>query len=87
MAWAEEQWWFGLEDLVIEQKEAEIYAFQLLLGHNLWVGKGGEKIYNVKEMDETHIKNCIKMIKEGRLDRDWAIPVFENELKRRKNDS
>lgn len=87
MAWAEEQWWFGLEDLVIEQKEAENYAFQLLFNHNLWLGKGGEQTYNLKDMNETHIKNCIKMIKEGRLNRDWAIPVFENELKRRKNDS
>lgn len=85
MAWAEEQWWFGLEDLVIEQQEAENYAFQLLLTHNLWVGKGGEKIYKLKDMDETHIKNCIKMINEGRLDREWAVPVFENELKRRRN--
>ena len=87
MAWAEEQWWFGLEDLVIEHQEAENYAFQLLLCNHIWVGKGGENFYTLSQMSDTHIKNCIKMIKDGRLDRDWAIPVFEEELKRRANGS
>ena len=103
MAWAEEQWWFGLEDVVLERGLFDLddlvenidvkhydraeNARNLFLNYHIWVGKGGEKTYNLSEMDETHIKNCIKMIKEGRLDRYWAIPIFENELKRRKNDS
>ena len=87
MAWAEEQWWFGLEDLVLELEERRERVRSLFLNHHIWVGKGGEKAYNLNAMDETHIKNCIKMIKEGRLNRYWALPIFENEIKRRKNDS
>lgn len=103
MAWAEEQWWFGLEDVVLERGLFDLddlvenidvnhydiaeNARSLFLNYHIWVGKGRKKTYNLSEMDETHIKNCIKMIKEGRLNREWALPIFEDELKRRKNDS
>ena len=59
MAWAEEQSWFGLEDMAIEAEELEIQKH----GYP-WETKTGELIY-LKDMKTSHIVNAINMIKRS----------------------
>jgi hypothetical protein len=80
MSWAEEQPWFGTEDLVLDQEERE----QELLENHLWETRDGS-LYNIRDMETTHIKNCIKMI--YRSNGQWRhsyLRLFESELRRRK---
>lgn len=50
---------------------------------NIWTTKDGRKI-NINEMDESHILNCINMLKRNHSPfADLYIPVFQKELKKR----
>jgi hypothetical protein len=55
MSWAEEQDWFGTEDLVLNQKETE----QFQLENHLWETIDGSLIA-IEDMDTNHIKNYLK---------------------------
>lgn len=79
MSWAEEQSWFGLEDLVLEA----IYEENENIRNGIWVAKDGTK-YSISEMTTSHIKNCIRMIQRSNY--HWRPEYFEpliQELKRR----
>jgi hypothetical protein len=80
MSWAEEQSWFGTEDLVLDQEERE----QELLENHLWETRDGS-LYNIHDMETSHIKNCIKMIykSNGRWRHEY-LRLFEVELRSRK---
>lgn len=93
MSWVEDQWWFGLEDLVIERGglsdlddlicDLDIYPDpfkECKLGN--WVTKDGT-IIPFKYMTNEHLYNCIKMIETGRLKRTWALPYLKSELNSR----
>jgi hypothetical protein len=78
--WAEEQDWFGTEDLVLNQIETE----QFQLENHLWETKDGSLI-EISNMNTSHIKNCIKMI--YRYNGNWRhryLRLFEKELRKRK---
>lgn len=80
MAWAEEQDWFGLEDLVLEQLEEDEYN----LKHKIWVTQDHKEI-PIKKMETSHIKNCIKKIERSKF--KWRPEYYEllkQELTRRK---
>lgn len=81
MSWVEEQWWFGLEDLVLEARGRANEA-RGLFNQNIWVTKEGKPI-SITSMSDQHLYNCIKMIEEGRLNRRWALPKLKAEQKRR----
>lgn len=92
MSWAEDQWWFGLEDLVMEREGSDLDDFiydsdiysdpfeECELGN--WVTKDG-KIIPFNKMTNNHIRNCIKMIEDGRLNRTWALLYLKSELNSR----
>lgn len=92
MSWVEDQWWFGLEDLVIEKSLIDIDDSisdldildpkQLLITKGIWLTANREKI-NIKQMTDRHLYNAIKMIREGRLKREYALPILLNEQERR----
>lgn len=82
MSWAEEQDWFGLEDLVLEaiQSERDIEYISI----PAWRMADGNLIA-IKDMDTSHIKNCIKMIyRHNGTWRHQYLRYFEEELRSRK---
>lgn len=83
MSWAEEQAWFGLEDLALEAEERRMDA-QELIQQNIWLQANGEEI-SLLCMADSHLYNCIRMIEDGRLNRKYALPYLKKELQRRKN--
>ena len=90
MAWAEEQPWFGLEDLAIEaENEENDYIDELInnpyhaILHGFWITKDSDVI-RLEYLTDTHLDNIIKMIEEGRLNRPWALEYLKNEKERRK---
>ncbi len=85
MSWAEEQPWFGLEDLALEAMQRQEEAMELIK-QGIWVQKNGKKI-NLVCMTDRHLYNCIKMINEGRLNRPWALVYLVAEQARRINQS
>lgn len=79
MSWAEEQPWFGLEDLAL----AAIYEAEKDIRNNIWIAKDGTK-YSISEMTTSHIKNCIRMIQRSNYHwRPEYIEPLTQELKRR----
>lgn len=90
MSWAEEQDWFGLEDLILEgsgiyresEKPIVRNTLQWKFNQGIWMMGNGKPI-RVSEMSDTHIINCIRMIEEGRLDRPWALEGLRKELNKR----
>ena len=77
MSWAEEQPWFGLEDLALDA----IYKEDLR--NSIWIAKDGTK-YSISEMTTSHIKNCIRMIQRSNYRwRPEYIEPLTQELKRR----
>lgn len=82
MSWAEEQDWFGLENLV------EFTLEDILLTDYrgiLWKTKDFSLI-PVREMTTSHIKNCIKMIcRSNGTWRSQYLRVFKQELEYRKH--
>ena len=92
MSWAEEQSWFGLEDLALEAIYGSDYDIDSetldegieFIAIPAWRMKDGELIA-IKDMDTSHIKNCIKMI--YRSNGKWRhqyLRYFEAELRKRK---
>lgn len=79
MSWAEEQPWFGLEDLAL----AAIYEAEKDIRNNTWIAKDGTK-YSISEMTTSHIKNCIRIIRRSNYHwRPEYIEPLTQELKRR----
>lgn len=78
MSWAEEQEWFGLEDLVVDQIE----EYKELLSKSLWKCKDG-KVIAIKDMTTSHIENCIKKMNRQKGWRIEYYPLFRQELERR----
>lgn len=70
MSWAEEQPWFGLEDLAL----AAIYEAEKDIRNNIWIAKDGTK-YLISEMQTSHIKNCIRMIQRSNY--SWRPEYLE----------
>lgn len=90
MSWAEEQSWFGLEDLALEALYGSDYDLDStrssveFISIPAWRMKNGELIA-IKDMDTSHIKNCIKMIyKSNGTWRHQYLRYFEAELRKRK---
>ena len=90
MSWAEEQDWFGLEDLALEALYGSDYDLDSthsgveFISIPAWRMKDGELIA-IKDMDTSHIKHCIKMIYES--NGTWRYPYlkyFKAELITRK---
>ena len=65
MSWAEEQSWFGLEDLALEAgSDYDLDSTRSsveFISIPAWRMRNG-KLIAIKDMDTSHIKNCIKMI-------------------------
>lgn len=79
MSWAEEQSWFGLEDLALEA----LYETKENTRNDIWVAKDGTK-YLISEMTTSHIKNCIRMIQRSKYRwRPEYLELLVQELKRR----
>lgn len=79
MSYAQEQPWFGLEDLTL----AAVYKQQENIDKGIWIGSDGTK-YLISKMQTSHIKNCIKMIQRSNY--YWRPEYLEpltQELKRR----
>lgn len=90
MSWAEEQDWFGLEDLALEALYGSDYDLDSthsgveFISIPAWRMADGNLIA-IQDMDTSHIKNCIKMIyrKNGTW-RHQYLRYFETELRKRK---
>ena len=79
MSWAEEQPWFGLEDLAL----AATYEADKDLRNGIWVARDGTK-YSISKMQTSHIKNCIRMIQRSNYHwRPEYIEPLTQELKKR----
>lgn len=79
MSWAEEQPWFGLEDLAL----AAAYKADENIRKGIWIAKDGTK-YLISKMQTSHIKNCIRMIQRSNYYwRPEYIEPLTQELKRR----
>ena len=90
MSWAEEQSWFGLEDLALEALYGSDYDLDStrssveFISIPAWRMRNG-KLIAIKDMDTSHIKNCIKMIyKSNGKWRHQYLRYFEAELRKRK---
>ena len=90
MSWAEEQSWFGLEDLALEALYGSDYDLDStrssveFISIPAWRMKDG-KLIAIRDMDTSHIKNCIKMIyRSNGTWRHQYLRYFEAELRKRK---
>lgn len=83
MSWAEEQSWFGLEDLVLESIEEQREIESDFLYNHIWTTYDGQSV-PVKYMKTSHLINCINKIKRENW-RLYALPILETELKLRSN--
>lgn len=63
MSWAEEQDWFGLEDLALYYEEKYDNAYNT---PHLWVTQKG-KILDIRKMETKHIRNCIRCIESHKI--------------------
>ena len=77
MAWAEEQSWFGLEDLVLEAEEEQ----QNLLENQLWKTKDG-RILSISSMSTQHIRNSLRKISRDKWRTAYAV-LLKAELQKR----
>ena len=90
MSWAEEQSWFGLEDLALEALYGSDYDLNSthlsveFISIPAWRMKDG-KLIAIRDMETSHIKNCIKMIyRSNGTWRHQYLRYFEVELRKRK---
>lgn len=85
MSWAEEQSWFGLEDQALEALYGSDYDLNSThLSVDAWRMKDG-KLIAIRDMETSHIKNCIKMIyRSNGTWRHQYLRYFEAELRKRK---
>lgn len=75
MSWAEEQPWFGLEDLALEATEAQEEI--------VWETRNGDFI-PISQMTTSHIENSINMIlKSNKKWRGGYLIHLQNELTKR----
>ena len=81
MAWAEDQSWFGLEDLVIESMQKQEEIKDNFLKKGIWTTKSGT-IIHISQMNINHLQNCINKCKRESW-RTYALPKLEKELKLR----
>lgn len=81
MAWAEEQSWFGLEDIALECIENQNQIRENFIYRNIWTTQDNCEIH-ISQMTFTHIKNCVNKCKRDQW-RLWALPILENELNKR----
>lgn len=77
MAWAEEQDWFGTEDMIEQFPDPEEE-----IKNGYWIMNDWEPI-SLRSMTDNHLKKSISMIESGRLNRPWALPYLKAEMKRR----
>ena len=77
MAWAEEQSWFGLEDLVLEAEQEQ----RDLLENQLWKTKDG-RILSISSMSTQHIRNSLKKISRDKWRTAYAV-LLKAELQKR----
>lgn len=90
MSWAEEQPWFGLEDQALEALYSSDYDLNSthlsveFISIPVWRMKDG-KLIAIRDMETSHIKNCIKMIyRSNGTWRHQYLRYFEAELCKRK---
>lgn len=86
MSWAEEQDWFGLEDLILDKlSEQNGIEYITMVTHiPAWRMSNG-KLIAIRDMETSHIKNCIKMIhKSNGKWRPQYLRYFTDELCKRK---
>lgn len=81
MAWAEEQSWFGLEDIALECIENQNQIRENFIYRNIWTTQDNCEIH-ISQMTVTHIKNCVNKCRREQW-RLWALPILENELNKR----
>lgn len=75
MSWAEEQQWFGLEDLALEAVEVEEEI--------VWETRNGDFI-PISQMTTSHIENSINMIlKSNKKWRGGYLIPLQRELTKR----
>lgn len=77
MSWAEEQPWFGTEDMIEQFPDP-----QEEIKNGYWIMNDWEPIA-IKSMTDKHLSNAIRMIEDGRLNRKWALPYLKAEQARR----
>lgn len=87
MSWAEEQDWFGLEDLILDSRDCNLNSIHSgieFISIPAWRMANGNLIA-IRDMETSHIKNCIKIIyrKNGTW-RHQYLKYFETELRIRK---
>lgn len=82
MAFAEEQSWFGLEDTILDHIEEQNDIKYQFIQKGIWRTQFNEDIH-LSQMKTSHIQNCINKCKKE-IWRTWALPILEQELKRRK---
>ena len=80
MAWAEEQSWFGLEDLVIDYMQEQERIKDNFLKRGIWTGKSNT--IHISQMNINYLKNCINKCKRDSW-RMYALPKLEKELERK----
>lgn len=80
MSWAEEQDWFGTEDMLESVPERQ--DPEELIKRGYWVQNDWEPIA-LTAMTDRHLYNCIRMIEDGRLNRPWALPYLKAEQQKR----
>jgi hypothetical protein len=77
--WAEEQDWFGLEDVVTDSN----FYYCQLLDNKAWECKDGTVIF-ISDMDTKHILACMRLIAHSNFTwREEFIPLFKEELAKR----
>lgn len=84
MSYIEDEPGFGMEDIAYEYELQRQREYQHNLDEHIWIGAGNKR-YIIEYMQTSHIKNCIKMI--YRKNSNWRqeyLPLFQNELLRRK---
>ena len=82
MSWAEEQDWFGLEDLVLDYYENDCIE-EVIIRLPAWRTREG-KLIPIKDMTSSHIINCIRMIeRSGNTWRPQYLNILKEELSKR----
>ena len=80
----DDYWCAYWEELDFEEEEIEMeYRFE----NKIWVTKDGKKL-KIKDMETSHIQNCIKFVNRKINGRQWAYAeeytkLFNEELKAR----
>lgn len=95
MSWAEKQDWFGLEDFIMDHHPELCFGCRAAtviykndvpyIDDNPYWEMADHELIAIKDMDTTHIKNCIKRIyKSNGVWRHQYLRLFEAELRKRR---